>query len=199
MKDLLRKMDLQLFADDNSGNDDNDDSQDSSTSDVNNDDNNNGNQEGNDDKTIPYWRFKEVNEEKKKLEKKVNELQESIENMDDPEEIKKEMKKETEKLESRNKEFLINSELKVEALKAGVREEAIDDFVKTADKEELEVKDGKVEGVKELIENAKENKSFYFNQQDDSSSGGSDFKNGDGPSDISDDEKSKLKKYFGIN
>lgn len=62
--------------------------------------------EVNEQKMISYWRFKEVVDEKNKLNDQLKELQNKIENMDDPEEIKKQFEQENEKLQKRNKEFL---------------------------------------------------------------------------------------------
>ena len=127
--------------------------------------------EVNDQKMIPYWRFKEVVDEKNKLNDKLKELQDKIENMDDPEEIKQQMKEENEQLQKRNKEFLKASELKVKAIAEGVRKDALEDFVKVADTEKLTVdEDNNVVGVDELIEEMKEKKSFYFDSEDKSSS-----------------------------
>ena len=126
--------------------------------------------EVNEQKMIPYWRFKEVVDEKNKLNDKLKELQDKIENMDDPEEIKQQMKEENEQLQKRNKEFLKVSELKVKAIAEGVRKDALEDFVKVADTDKLEVDGDKVTGVNELIEDMKEKKSFYFDSEDKSSS-----------------------------
>ena len=173
---MLDELDLQLFADgegdggDGEGNGEGDNDSQSSDGDVKNGDNNEGqNKEGNEEKTIPYWRFKEVVEEKNELQKQVNELQDKIENMDDPEEIKQEYEEMTENLQHQNKQFLKKSDLKVEALKAGVRDEAIDDFIQVVDLDKLEVNDdNEVEGTAELVEQKKEEKPFYFGSEDDS-------------------------------
>lgn len=127
--------------------------------------------EVNEQKMIPYWRFKEVIEEKNKLNQQLKELQEKIENMDDPEEIKKQLKDENEQLQKRNKEFLKESEVKVKAIAEGIRKEALEDFIKVVDTEKLTVDDdNNVVGVDELIADAKENKSFYFGSKDETSS-----------------------------
>ncbi len=166
MKDKL-VMKLQRFADNEEAESDKEEQEDSQTSaeeDVKTE--NNENQE-NDNKTIPYWRFKEVVEEKNKLQEQVNQMQEKIENIDDPEEIKEEYEGMTEELKQKNKEFLKTSDLKLEALKAGVRKEAIDDFVKVVDLDKLEVGDNdEVTGTKDIIETAQEEKSFFFGEED---------------------------------
>ena len=127
--------------------------------------------EVNEQKMIPYWRFKEVVDEKNKLNQQLKELQNKIENMDDPEEIKKQLKEENEQLQKRNKEFLKESEVKVKAIAEGIRKEALEDFIKVVDTEKLTVdEDNNVVGVDELIADAKENKSFYFGSKDETSS-----------------------------
>lgn len=120
--------------------------------------------EVNEQKMISYWRFKEVVDEKNKLNDQLKELQNKIENMDDPEEIKKQFEQENEKLQKRNKEFLKKSEVKVKAIAEGIRKEALDDFLKAMSDniEQLEVEDEEVKGVDKLINQAKENKGFYF-------------------------------------
>lgn len=185
-------MDLQRFADED------DEGSQTSAEDENTGDDEG--QESNDQKMIPYWRFKEVNQEKNELQQKVNELQDKIENMDDPEKIKQELEQETEKLEQRNKEFLKQSELKVAALKEGVREEAVDDLIKIADFDDLEITDdNEVEGLDDLLEDMKEEKSYLFEQEDEGEeSAGSDFKEGDDFAPEDEQEKKNLRKYFGI-
>jgi len=123
--------------------------------------------EVNEQKMIPYWRFKEVVDEKNKLNDQLKDLQDKIEDMDDPEEIKKRLNEEKEQLENRNKEFLKKSEVKVKAIAEGIRKEALDDFLKAmSDKiEQLEVDGEEVKGVDELVTGAKENKSFYFGEE----------------------------------
>ena len=152
------KMDLQLFAEEEQDNDENTGSQDASAEDVKTDD---GNNESGED-VVPYKRFKEVIDEKNELQNKLNSLQGKIENMEDPEKIKEEFKQENEKLKQRNTNFLKQSELKVAALKNGVREDAVEDLIKIAELDNLEVEDGQVEGLNELLEDMKENKAYLF-------------------------------------
>ena len=123
--------------------------------------------EVNEQKMIPYWRFKEVVDEKNKLNDQLKDLQDKIEDMDDPEEIKKRLNEEKEQLENRNKEFLKKSEVKIKAIAEGIRKEALDDFLKAmSDKiEQLEVDGEEVKGVDELVADAKENKGFYFGEE----------------------------------
>ena len=168
---MLDKLDLQLFAEEEQDNDGEDEAQ-TSAGDEKTEDTGQQEQAGNNEKkTIPYWRFKEVVEEKNELQKEINELQEKIENMDDPEKIKQEYEEMTENLHQKNKQFLKESDLKVEALKAGVRDEAIDDFIQVVDLDKLEVNDdNEVEGTAELVEQKKEEKPFYFGSEDESGS-----------------------------
>ena len=188
---MLDKMELQLFADD--GEEEQEDVEEASAEqdEKTEKEDNTQQKEDNSEKTIPYWRFKEVVEEKNKLSKQLNELQDKIENMDDPEKIKEEMEQENQKLQQRNKEFLKESELKVRAIAEGVRKEALQDFVKVADTEKLEVDENdNVTGVEELIEDAKENKSFYFGSEDGSSTKtAGDFNNDTSTSNEDADEK----------
>ena len=168
---MLDKLDLQLFAEEEQDNDGEDEAQTSAGDEKTEDTGQQDQAESNEKKTIPYWRFKEVVEEKNELQKQVNELQEKIENMDDPEQIKEEYEEMTENLQQQNKQFLKKSELKVEALKAGVRDEAIDDFIRVVDLGELEVNDdNEVEGTAELVEQKKEEKPFYFGSENESGS-----------------------------
>jgi len=179
---MLDKLDLQLFAEEEQDNDGEDEAQTSAGDEKTEDTGQQDQAESNEKKTIPYWRFKEVVEEKNELQKQVNELQEKIENMDDPEQIKEEYEEMTENLQQQNKQFLKKSELKVAALKAGVRDEAIDDFIQVADLDKIEVNDdNQVEGTDDIVEQMKEEKSYFFGSDDnqESSSGGEDFKEGD--------------------
>ena len=166
---MLDKMELQLFADD--GEEEQEDVEETSAEqdEKTEKEDNTQQEESNDEKTIPYWRFKEVVDEKNKLSDKLKDLQDKIENMDDPEKIKEEMEQENQKLQQRNREFLKESELKVKAIAEGVRKEALQDFIKVADTDKLEVDENdNVTGVEELIEDAKENKSFYFGSDESS-------------------------------
>ena len=168
---MLDKLDLQLFAEEVQDNDGEDEAQASAEDEKTENTGQQEQTESNEEKTIPYWRFKEVVEEKNELQKQVNELQDKIENMDDPEQIKEEYEEMTENLQQQNKQFLKKSELKVAALKAGVRDEAIDDFIQVVDLDELEVNDdNEVEGTAELVEQKKEEKPFYFGSEDESGS-----------------------------
>jgi len=116
--------------------------------------------------------------ERKAHESEIDELKEQMEDMVDPSEHN-ELKEKFEKIDNKAQERVAETtkeyELKLAAAKAGVRKDAIDDFAKLVDKDQLKYDDGEVKGVDDLIENVKEEKQFLFEPEQDTSSGGSDF------------------------
>ena len=124
-----------------------------------------GSQEQNGD--VPYERFQQVIEEKNEYKNELEELKDQLDEMEDPEDVKKEYETKLEKMQKqstgREKEFA----LKEAALKEGVNKDALDDFAKVADLDELEITDdGKVEGVGNLLDTMKEEKSYYFSEDE---------------------------------
>jgi hypothetical protein len=116
--------------------------------------------------------------ERKAHEQEIDELKEQMEDMVDPSEhneLKEKFDKINDKTQERVAETTKEYELKLAAAKEGVRKDAIDDFAKLVDKEQLEYDDGEVKGLDDLIKNVKEEKQFLFEPEEDSSSGGSDF------------------------
>lgn len=116
--------------------------------------------------------------ERKAHESEIDELKEQMEDMVDPSEHN-ELKEKFETIDNKAQERVAETtkeyELKLAAAKEGVRKEAIDDFAKVIDKDKIEYEDGEVKGLDSLIEDVKENKPFFFEPEEDSSSGGSDF------------------------
>jgi hypothetical protein len=116
--------------------------------------------------------------ERKAHEQEIDELKEQMEDMVDPSEhneLKEKFDKINDKTQERVAETTKEYELKLAAAKEGVRKDAIDDFAKLVDKDQLEYDDGEVKGLDDLIESVKEEKQFLFEPEQDSSSGGSDF------------------------
>jgi len=116
--------------------------------------------------------------ERKAHEQEVEELQGEMEDMVDPSEhneLKEKFEtiddKATERVAETTKEY----ELKLAAAKEGVRKDAIEDFAQIVDNDEIEYDDGEVKGIDDLMEQVKEEKPFFFEPEDDGSSGGSDF------------------------
>ena len=123
--------------------------------------------------SIPYDRFKEVNDKKKELEKQLEELP-------DIDKFKNEFKE-------KEKQLIV----KEKAIENGVRKEALDDFVRVADLSTIEENEEGYLGVNELIKNMKENKGYFFNEP--VNKVGNDFK-GDGE-DVGNDD-SVIKKIM---
>lgn len=129
--------------------------------------------------SVPYERFQQVIEEKNEYKNELEQLKDKLEEMDDPEEVKDEYETKLEKMENksvnREKEFA----LKEAALTEGVNKKALDDFAQVANLDDLEVTDdGEVKGVEDLIETMKEEKSYFFSEEDEgetSSSAGDQF------------------------
>lgn len=154
--------------------------------------------DNNDNKNmIPYDRFQQVIEEKNEYKNELEKLKDQLENMEDPEEIKSQYEEKIEELEnkslSKRKEYAI----KTEALKEGVRKDALDDFVKVANKEKLKAEDGEIIGVAELMEDMKEKKAYFF-EQEDKTNVGKDSNPGGEENPTEEEERKKLEKYFGI-
>lgn len=144
---------------------------------------------------IPYDRFQQVIEEKNEYKNKLERMQEKLESMDDPEEIKKEYEEEMEQLSSKVEQSKKEYALKTQALKEGVAEEALDDFVKVADLSVLEVEENDVKNVQDLVNDMKENKGYFFNEKENGNVG---KKTNPGEQNNPDEEKKKLEKYFGL-
>lgn len=133
---------------------------------------------------IPYDRFKEVNDKKKELEKKLKELEEAEDSTET----------ELEQMKSKMQEKDIKASLTLTALQKGIREDALEDFMKLAqDNEQVKVDEEGVHGVEELVEDFKENKKYLFNV-DAPSKAGSEFKGND----YSKSNVDSIKKIMGI-
>ena len=182
---MLDELDLQLFADgegdgdDGEGNGEGNNTPQSSDGDVKNGDNNEGQgKEGNDDKTIPYWRFKELVEEKNNLQDKVKELKSKFEEMEDPEKIREEMSQTVEEVTTQAKNKAKISDLRVKASNRGVREEALDKLHKLVNLEQLELEDSEdkdlveleVTNADELLDELEETDPYLFGNEDESGS-----------------------------
>ena len=174
------------------------DTTDTSTEDVKT--GNEGGEEQTQSNSVPYERFQQVIEEKNDYKNELEQLKNKLEEMEDPEELKSEYETKLEKMENksinREKEFA----LKEAALAEGVNKQALNDFAKVAELDKLEINDnGEVEGVNDLIETMKEEKSYFFSEEKEkgSSKSGSDFKDsGEGGS--FEEGKDKLRKIMGI-
>ena len=165
-----------------------------STEDVKNE----SKQESQPNNSIPYERFQQVIEEKNEYKNQLQNLQKELENMEDPEEVKKNYEQKLEEIENKTVRSRKEYALKTKALEEGVRKEALEDIVKVADLSKLMVgDDDNVTGVDELIKGLKENKSFYFTENEKKETkAGSDFNEGN---DFDKTDKQNLKKFFGIN
>lgn len=146
---------------------------------------------------IPYDRFQQVIEEKNKYKNKFENLKSELENMDDPEKIKEKYNEEVEELSKKVQESKKEYALKTQAMKAGVAEDALDDFVQVADLSQLELNDDNVEGVEALVETMKEKKSYFFPSNEEKKNIGKQT-NPANADNASEDEKNKLEEYFGI-
>lgn len=124
---------------------------------------------------VPYDRFQQVIEEKNEWKNKAQSLEEKLENLDDPEQIKEEYEKEMKDIKSKVTKSKKEYAVKTAALKNGVNEKALDDFVKVANLSDLKVEDEEVKGVDELIENMKENKDYFFTKEEEKSKTSGDF------------------------
>lgn len=119
--------------------------------------------------------------ERKAHEQEVDELKEQMEEMVDPSEhneLKEKFDTINDKAESRVAETTKEYELKLAAAKEGVRKDAVDDFAKIVDTDQLEYDpdNNEVKNIDRVIENVKEDKPFFFEtESEESSSGGSDF------------------------
>ncbi|MFP4647280.1 MAG: phage scaffolding protein [Candidatus Acetothermia bacterium] len=129
---------------------------------------------------VPYDRFQQVIEEKNEYKNELEKLKDQLEEMEDPEELKDKYETKLDKMEKksvdREKEFA----LKEAALKEGVNKDALDDFATVADLDELEVTDdGDVTGIEDLIETMKDEKSYFFEtEQEGPSKVGGEFREG---------------------
>jgi len=120
---------------------------------------------------VPYERFQQVIEEKNEYKNELEKLKDGLEEMEDPEDVKEQYETKLEKMQkqsvNREKEFA----LKEAALKEGVNKAALDDFAKVANLDDLEVNDdGEVNGVENLIDTMKDEKSYYFSEEDEEES-----------------------------
>ena len=123
--------------------------------------------------------------ERKAHEQEIDELKGQMEDMVDPSEHKELQEKFdniNDKAEERVAETTKEYELKLAAAKEGVRKDAIEDFAKLVDVDELKYDDGEVKGIEGLMESVRENKAFLFEPEDNGSSGGSEF-SGEGEGD----------------
>jgi len=148
--------------------------------------------------TVPYDRFQQVIEEKNEYKNKLENLQKDLEEMEDPEKIKEKYKEQLEEVKQKTIKSKKEYALKTKALEEGVRKEALDDIVKVADLDKLKYNEENEEiiGVDDLVNNLKENKSFFFEKnEEEASKAGNDFKGND----LDKDEQRQLKKFFGIN
>lgn len=140
--------------------------------------------EENEEGDIPYDRFKEVNDERKELKDKLKKL----------EEAENSTETELEQMKSKLQEKDIKTSLTLTALQKGIREDALEDFIKLADRDSITVdEDGKVQGVEELVDNYKEKKSYLFNSNSPDKAG-SEFKGND----YSKSNVDSIKKIMGI-
>ena len=123
-----------------------------------------------------------LSRDRKAHDAEIKELQDKVKTMVDPskyDELQEEFDARDEKANRRVADHAKTYELKLAALKAGVRKEAIDDFVKVADMDKIKYSDDEVEGIDDLVTEVKKSKPYFFEPEEDSSSGGSDF-GGDG-------------------
>jgi len=128
---------------------------------------------------------KRLARERKAHEQEIDELKGQMEDMVDPSEHKELQEKfdnVNDKAEDRVAETTKEYELKLAAAKEGVRKDAIEDFAKLVDTDELKYDDGEVKGIEGLMESVKEEKAFLFEPEDNGSSGGSEF-SGEGEGD----------------
>lgn len=107
---------------------------------------------------IPYERFQEVVQEKNQYKEKLQEYEEKP----DPEEIKEEYESKMSKVKQqatrKEKEFA----LKEKALTEGVRKDALDDVTKLADLSQIEKSESGLQGVDDVVNQLKQNKSYLF-------------------------------------
>ncbi len=123
--------------------------------------------------------------ERKAHESEIEELESKLKERvpaEEKEEAEKEAEKVKKQAQKRVAEFAKEKTLEAEAVKAGVRQEAVEDFVKIVDKDELKFEDDEVKGIDPLIETIKEEKPYFFEPEDEGSAGGSDF-SGEGEGD----------------
>jgi len=148
---------------------------------------NTGNEKEEEFDPIPYDRFKEVNDERKELADKLKKMEEKDSKTD-------EYKTKLEKMQNQLKEKDINTSLTLTALQEGIREDALEDFMKLVDKSQVEVNEEGVQGVEELVKDFKDKKSFLFKNSG-TDKAGSEFK---GNNDYSTDNIDSIKRLMGL-
>ena len=147
--------------------------------------------------SIPYDRFQQVIEEKNDYKNELEKLKDKLDNMEDPEKLKKEYESKVDEISQKSirkqKEFAV----KEVALAENVNKKALNDFVKVADIDSLEInEEGNVTGVDELIKDAKENKSFYFEKEEKPNKTAGDFNSDNTEKDSNEDWAKKMADKF---
>ena len=199
---MLEKLDLQLFAEEEEGEEGKQDKQDKQEGHEEKNDKQEANSQKDEApagfKDHPRWQelidqknsYKQLASERKQ---KIEQLQEKIENLEgeteEIQQVKEEAKETVEKISQQAKDKAKISELKLEAKKAGINEQALDRLQNLIDLEKLELEDAEdkdfvdlgVTNADEVIEELKETDPYLFGNNDnqESSSGGEDFKEGD--------------------
>lgn len=125
--------------------------------------------------------------EREAHEQETEELKEKNKELMDPseyEELEEKYEELEEKGNKREGEWAKEERLRSQAIVEGVSTEAVDDFVKTVDKDQLDYdpEEDKVKGIDDLLEKAQEEKSYFFEPEEGGGQTGSDF-SGEGEGD----------------
>lgn len=124
-----------------------------------------------DDKQNPEWipktRFDEVNTQKSQLKTQVGELSNELETLKKAAKGNEELTKKIEELQGKNLEWeqrlkaaVLDSRVRLAALKAGANDP--DDILAFLDKTKLALKDDQVEGLEDQLKALKEGKPYLF-------------------------------------